>query len=113
MKTIYIDSDYKCHLHDDGTMTTVETDFFDNTCDIVIEGYRFVPFGQIWTRTDGEIFYGEMIAPWKPWSELDVFQREYERELVNQLTAENETLVADMAQMIEEVYQSDMEMMGL
>ena len=31
MKTIYIDSDFKCHLVDDGTMTAVETDFFDGT----------------------------------------------------------------------------------
>lgn len=35
------------------------------------------------------------------------------RELVTELTAENTTLINDMAQMIEEVYQSDMEMMGL
>ena len=32
---------------------------------------------------------------------------------VETLSAENATLVDDMAQMIEEVYQSDMEMMGL
>lgn len=110
---IYIDSVFKCHTTDDGTMAAVETDFFDGKCPEFIEGYRFVPAGESWTRHDGVVFQGEMIAPWKPWSELDVFQREYERELVNQLTAENETLVADMAQMIEEVYQSDMEMMGL
>ena len=28
MKTIYLDSDFKCHIFDDGTMTSVETDFF-------------------------------------------------------------------------------------
>lgn len=113
MKTIYIDSDFKCHLSDDGTMTPVETDFFDYICDTMLEGYRFVPAGETWTREDGEVFDGEMIAPWKPWLDLDDAQREYERELVTELTAENETLIADMAQMIEEVYQSDMEMMGI
>ena len=113
MKTIYIDSDFKCHLSDDGTMTPVETDFFDYICDTMLEGYRFVPAGETWTREDGEVFDGEMIAPWKHWEELDDAQREYERELVNELTAENETLIADMAQMIEEVYQSDIEMMGI
>lgn len=113
MKTIYLDHDFKCHLTDDGTMTAVETDFFDRICDTMLEGYRFVPAGQTWTREDGFVFTGEMIAPWKPWDELDVFQREYEQELATELTAENETLIADMAQMIEEVYQSDMEMMGL
>ena len=71
MKTIYLDSDYKCHLADDGTMTTVETDYFDGKCDAFIEGYRFVPAGSTWTREDGEVFEGEMIAPWKPWNELD------------------------------------------
>lgn len=113
MRTIYIDSDFKCHVTDDGTMSAVETDFFDGKCDTLIEGYRFVPDGQTWTREDGFVFTGEMVAPWKSWRELDEFQREYERELATELTAENETLVADMAQMIEEVYQSDMEMMGL
>ena len=113
MKTIYIDSDYKCHLTDDGTMTAVETDFFDGICDTMLEGYRFVPAGETWIRHDGVVFQGEMIAPWKPWQELDNAQREYERELVETLSAENTTLVDDMAQMIEEVYQSDMEMMGL
>lgn len=84
MKTIYIDSDFKCHLPDDGTMTPVETDFFDCICDTMLEGYRFVPAGETWTREDGEVFDGEMIAPWKPWSELDAAQREYERELLRE-----------------------------
>lgn len=113
MKTIYLDPDFKCHLTDDGTMTAVETNFFDRICDTMFEGYRFVPAGQTWTRDDGVIFQGEMIAPWKPWHELDVFQREYERELAETLSTENTTLIDDMAQMIEEVYQSDIEMMGI
>lgn len=80
MKTIYLDSDFKCHTTDDGTMTPVETDFFDGICDVMVEGYRFVPAGQSWTRHDGAVFVGEMIAPWKPWDALDKAQREYERE---------------------------------
>lgn len=84
MKTIYIDSEFKCHLSDDGTMKAVETDFFDTVCNTMIEGYRFIPFGETWTRADGEVFDGEMIAPWKPWHELDDAQREYERELLRQ-----------------------------
>lgn len=77
---IYIDSEFKCHVSDDGTMTAVKTDAFDGKCDTYIEGYRFIPIGQTWTRTDGVVFTGEMIAPWKPWDELDAAQREYERE---------------------------------
>ena len=33
MKMIYIDPEYRCHTADDGTMTPVETDFFDGRCD--------------------------------------------------------------------------------
>lgn len=79
--TIYIDTDYKCHVSDpDGIMTAVETDFFDGKCKACIEGYRFVPAGAEWTRQDGVVFTGQMIAPWKDWRELDNAQRDYERE---------------------------------
>ena len=88
MKTIYIDSDFMCHLTDDGTRTAVETDFFDGICDAKTEGYRFVPAGQTWTREDGVVFTGEMIAPWKPWDELDEAQREYERQQYEAMEAE-------------------------
>ena len=78
--TIYIDSDFKCHVSDDGTMTAVETDFFDGKCAAYIEGYRFVPAGSAWTRPDGVVFPGEMVAPWKDWRQLDEAQRGYEKE---------------------------------
>ena len=80
MKTIYLDSDFKCHIFDDGTMTSVKTDFFDGKCDAYVEGYRIIPAGKSWTRSDGERFTGEMVVPWKDWRELDDAQREYERE---------------------------------
>lgn len=79
MRTIYYDSDFKCHIVNDGTMTAVETDFFDGKCDALVEGYRFVPHGESWTRSDGVVFYGEMISPWKPYEELDAAQREHEQ----------------------------------
>lgn len=82
MKTIYIDSDFKCHVTNDGTMRSVETDYFDGKCDTLIEGYRFVPTGESWTRNDGAVFYGEMICPWKDYAELDKAQREYEKRLL-------------------------------
>ena len=79
MKTIYIDSDFKCHITDDGTKKAVETAFFDGKCDAFVEGYRFVPSGASWTRSDGVVFHGEMITPWKPSDELDDAQREFEK----------------------------------
>lgn len=95
MRTIYIDSDFKCHTSNDGTMTEIRTDFFDGKCDVFIEGYRFVPCDDAWVRDDGEVFCGEMIAPWKDYDGLDAAQRAYEQErlaeyeaLINELYAE-------------------------
>lgn len=91
MRTIYIDSEFKCHVSNDGTMSAVETDFFDDKCDTFVDGYRFVPDGESWTRSDGEVFHGEMISPWKDYDELEEAQRAYER----QLLAEYEAALAE------------------
>lgn len=80
MRTIYMDSEFKCHTANDGTMTAVETDFFDGKCDAFIEGYIFVPPGETWTRSDGVVFQGEMVAPWQDYGKLDAAQRQYEQE---------------------------------
>lgn len=95
--TIYIDTDFKCHLTDDGTMTAVETGAFDGYCDAYIEGYRFVPSGETWTREDGETFTGEMISPWEDWNALDAAQHEYEREQLAALKAQNADMAAALA----------------
>lgn len=79
---VFIDLDFKCHATNDGNMTAVESDFFDGKCATLIEGYRFIPFGESWTRSDGKVFHGEMIAPWKTYAELDAAQREYEKALI-------------------------------
>ena len=79
MRTIYMDSEFKCHTANDGTMTAVETDFFDGKCDAFIEGYIFVPPGETWTRSDGVVFQGEMVAPWQDYGKLDAAQRQYEQ----------------------------------
>lgn len=78
MKKIYIDSDFKCHIVNDGTMRVIDTDFFDGKCGAYIEGYRFVPNGETWTREDGRKFRGEMIAPWSNYDKLDGAQSQYE-----------------------------------
>lgn len=83
MKTIYIDSDFKCHSTDDGTMTAVETDYFDGKCDSFIEGYRFIPSGESWERSDGVVFQGEMVAPWKDYSILSTIQSLFEEMSAN------------------------------
>lgn len=67
---IYLDSDFCCHLTNDGTMQEVETDVFDGKPDEYIKGYRFVPEGQIWTRADGVQFPGAMLAPAKDYIQV-------------------------------------------
>lgn len=75
---IYIDNDYKCHISPGDGLTAVETDAFDGKCRQYIEGYRFVPSGEIWTREDGQTFTGEMVAPWRPYEIMTEFQAIYE-----------------------------------
>lgn len=92
MRTVYIDSEYMCHVSADGTMLGVQTERFDGKCDAFIEGYRFVPVGEVWTREDGVEFSGEMISPWKDYAELDNAQREYEKQLLAEYAAALNTL---------------------
>ena len=82
---IYIDSDYKCHVSDDGMMTEVQTNFFDGKCNEFIEGYRFVPDGQDWRSNHGIVHQGEMAFPFKRYFELDVAQRKYEQDQLKAL----------------------------
>lgn len=67
MRTIYIDSNNKCHVTNDGTMTAVETDFFDGKCDVFVEGY---------CCEVGE--GGTAIYPWKDSAILEAHQKQYE-----------------------------------
>ena len=75
--TIYIDNDFKCHVSGDDTRRAFDVPFFDGKCAEFIEGYRFLPAGESWTRADGEVFRGEMISPWKDLSEAYTAQTAY------------------------------------
>ena len=99
--TIYIDSDYKCHTSPADGLTAVETDIFDGKCRQYIEGYRFVPSGAIWTREDGQVFHGDMGAPWRPYEILTEVQAIYEEEQAKAME--------EIAALVEEVYNSDLE----
>lgn len=81
---IYIDKEYRCYTSNpEGNFREFDESYFDDKCQIFIEGYRYIPFGEEWIREDGETFYGEMIAPWKNYDELDAAQREYEKQKLN------------------------------
>lgn len=101
--TIYIDRDYRCRTSPGDGLTAVETDAFEGKCSRYIEGYRFVPAGQSWTREDGQVFCGEMIAPWRDYKILAELQALYEEEQTK--------AVEEIAALVEEVYNSDLEVM--
>lgn len=76
---IYIDNNYKCHVTDDGTRRAFDVPFFDGKCTEFIEGYRYVPSGETWTRADGQTFTGEMIVSWRDYSQILEIQTAVDR----------------------------------
>lgn len=67
MKTIYVDTQNRCHVADDGTMTAVQEVFFEDKCDAFIEGYCYEQ-GEGVTK----------IYPWKDYNILAAYQEQYE-----------------------------------
>ena len=80
MTTIYVNPEiFECHTtNPENTYLEYETSFFDGKCTTFIEGYRCVPPDYSWTRSDGTVFHGEMIAPFKPYDQLAAAQAQYE-----------------------------------
>lgn len=104
MKTIYLNSDFQCSVTEkEDTVQRVETELFDGKCNAFIEGYRFIPEGQIWTRTDGVQFAGEMLAPFKDYTYLEMVQAVYD-----QLAAD----ITDTQLAVAELYESGVAVNG-
>lgn len=101
---IYLDSDFRCHLTDGGEMRPVETDYFDGKCAEFVEGYRFVPAGESWTRKDGTVFRGGMVAPAEGYALLQRFQAQHE--------ADEAAHLEELGALIEEIYSEDLEVIG-
>ena len=89
--TIFIDSDFKCHTAAAEGRREFDAEFFDGKCNAFIEGYRYVPTGETWTRADGAVFAGEMLAPWRDYAVLAAAQAAYE-----QAQSESAAEIADM-----------------
>ena len=101
---IFIDSNYCCHVTNDGSMRSIETDFFKDKCQTFIEGYRFVPAGEIWVREDGHIFRYGTICPIESSVIVNKAQQQYE---------EDESIhLAEIGALIEEIYNEDLEVIG-
>ena len=70
---------------------------FDGKCDKYIEGYRFVPAGQIWTRDDGTRFSGLMLSPHKDYDILAAYQEQYQSD--GDLVEQAQVLQSQMAEL--------------
>ena len=85
---IYIDSDFCCHISDpDYKYRGFEVEFFNDKCQEFVEGFRYIPPGETWIRSDGVAFKGEMITPFKEYGKLEESQIEYEMELISEYSA--------------------------
>ena len=79
---IYIDSDFRCHTSNtEEKYREFDVPYFDNKCETLIEGYRYVPPGETWQREDGEEFKGEMVAPATNYEPLGIAQNQYELDM--------------------------------
>jgi len=92
MRTIYIDSDFKCHLENADGRTAVETDVFDDICNGAIECYTYRPL-------ENGCF-------------VQCFDTPTADKLRKQHQADEDAHLAEIAELIEEVYNSDLEMIG-
>lgn len=79
MRTVYIDSEHKCHTVNDGTMTAVETSFFDGKCDEFVHGHCY----EVKEATTS-------VYAWKDYNELAAAQRQYELDQAELLAAYQE-----------------------
>ena len=83
MKTIYLDSNFCCHLFLKEPYLTIETSVFDNKCQTYIEGYRFVPMGYTWIDSNGEEFHGQMVSPFINYNILKSAQEQYDNDQIS------------------------------
>ena len=77
---IYIDDNFKCYTSKNDGLQPIDTTVFDGKCAKYIEGYRFVPEGQTWTRDDGVQFIGPMVSPYKDYDILAAYQEQYKED---------------------------------
>lgn len=78
MMLIYIDTDFRCHTTPGDGLRPMETEAFDGKCSEYINGFRYIPDGETWTRPDGVVFTGTMIAPATDYNRLAELQAVYE-----------------------------------
>lgn len=105
MFKVYLDSDFICHLKNDGTMREYYTIFFnEDTPEKFIENYRIIPDGENWTRKDGVIFSGEMVLPAINCDSLELIKEQHD--------IDDEKNIQELGALIDEIYNEDLEIIG-
>lgn len=67
-----------------------EIPFFDGKCKKFVESFRYIPEKREWTRNDGKVFSGEMLAYGRDSREADAAQTQYEADLAEAAAAYQE-----------------------
>lgn len=94
---IFLNAIFECSVTErNDTTQQIETDAFNGKCTEYIEGMRFVPDGDSWTRSDGVIFTGEMISPFVDSRILELAQTEYEKTKTENQIAEQQTAIQNL-----------------
>lgn len=99
MRTIYVDCNNHVHTQYVAGYEKYDTEAFDGMADPVIACYRYFP-------ANGERV--ERIQAWKSSAEIHYTELEYANEQLPIVTAQNAELMEAMAQLVEEIYESDM-----
>lgn len=79
---VYIDSDYICHVDSADDRRPFEVASLDGLCSLMVETYRFIPFGEAWVREDGVEFRGEALMASADPKPFEIAQRQYEIDMV-------------------------------
>lgn len=101
MKIIYLDSNYMCHIDNNGTRQKVITDAFDSMCEKAIECYRFIPEGQVWKKTKTITLRGPFI---QAVAESSPIQQQHK--------IDDDKYTQELGALIDEIYNEDLEVIG-
>ena len=80
---IRIDSEYKCHASPGEGLREFSVPDFDGKAPDYIEGYRYIPPGELWVDEAGNLYEGRALFPWREMAELDAAQHAYARLLAD------------------------------
>lgn len=93
--TIYLDNDYRCYTQPAEGLRAVACDWADGKCAAYIEGMRYIPQGESWTRADGAVFAGEAICATQDAASLLAMQAAYEQQQATQRVTDTQLAVAE------------------